>query len=350
MEEKKRFLLNFTFWSAVILIVYVFLNFFFKSFFPVLLSFVIAVMVQKPSNYISTKLKLSKRLTASFLGVSVYILTALILGLGFYFLLKISRNLMEEFPNFAQVIRDAVLGFKEKISGVFSKISPEFSAQADKIIGETAEGILKKTGDFASNILGKVAKDTPSILFNSLISVVACSYIAKDYHKLLKFFRNLFGIRVFENAVKIKQILVNSVFRILKGYLKLALVTFAVLVAVFWFISVKGFYLIALIVAFVDLLPVLGAGTVLLPWGIIDIAFGNVKRGIIIFAAYAVITLLKNFLEPKIIARQVGINPLFMLISIFVGLKFLGVFGAFLLPISIVVLYEFYSDETDQSI
>lgn len=349
MEEKKRFLLNFTFCAVVVLIVYVLFKYLFKSLFPVLLSFVIAVSVQKMAVVIAKKVKIPKRIVASVLGVTVYILAASVIGVLFYFALKTGKNLFGEFAGIAQEIKTVILDFKESFTGVFKNISPEFSAKAEEMLVKTTEEILRKAGDTATNVLANVAKNAPTILFNTAISIVACSYIAKDYDKLLKFFKNLFGAKIFENAVRIKLILVNSVFKILKGYLKLAFITFIVLVAVFWFINVKWFVFIALIVSFVDLLPVLGTGTVLVPWGIIDVISGDIKRGIIILLTFLAITLLKNFLEPKIIARQVGINPLFMLISIFIGFKFFGFFGMFLVPITLVVLYEFYSGEMYQT-
>ena len=97
--------------------------------------------------------------------------------------------------------------------------------------------------------------------------------------------------------------------------------------------------------AIVDLLPVLGTGTVLLPWGIILLISSDSFSGFGMIALYVVITLVRNFAEPKIIGSQIGINPLFTLLAMFAGLKLFGFVGLILLPITLIVTIEYYRKE-----
>ena len=90
--------------------------------------------------------------------------------------------------------------------------------------------------------------------------------------------------------------------------------------------------------AIVDILPVLGTGTVLIPWGLISCFLGTVGQGVGILILYLIITAVRQFLEPKIIGQQVGLHPIVTLICIFAGGKVMGIWGIFLFPVMATVL------------
>jgi predicted PurR-regulated permease PerM len=91
--------------------------------------------------------------------------------------------------------------------------------------------------------------------------------------------------------------------------------TFVELTVGFLLLKIKYAILVALLVALIDLLPVFGTGTVLLPWGFFELFMGSATKGVGILLLYFVVTIVRNFAEPKIIGKQIGINPLFTLIS-----------------------------------
>ena len=80
----------------------------------------------------------------------------------------------------------------------------------------------------------------------------------------------------------------------------------------------------------------------LIPWGIVGIVQGNYFIGIGVLITYIIILIVRNIIEPKIIGDQVGLHPLVTLIAIFVGLKFLGVIGVFLLPVITIIFVHLY--------
>ena len=136
----------------------------------------------------------------------------------------------------------------------------------------------------------------------------------------------------------------GSVFKLIKGYAILMLMTFLELLAGFLILRVKYALLLSLLIAVVDILPVLGTGTVLIPWGIAGLILKNTALGIGILVLYAVITVIRNFAEPKIIGKQIGINPLFTLLSMFIGIKLLGFAGVIIFPTALIVTVKYYSE------
>jgi len=109
-------------------------------------------------------------------------------------------------------------------------------------------------------------------------------------------------------------------------------------------LGIDNAILIALIIAILDLLPVLGTGTVLIPWGIINIILGNYLIGVALIILYVVILIIRNIIEPKIISKQVGLHPLITLLCIFIGLKLFGFIGIIFLPLVTILVYNLYKE------
>ena len=99
--------------------------------------------------------------------------------------------------------------------------------------------------------------------------------------------------------------------------------------------------LIAIAIAIFDILPVAGSGGILIPWALISMVTGNIKQGIGLLVIYAVITVIRQYLEPKIVGDTLGVNPIITLAGLYFGLKLFGVLGMFIVPISVMTLKAF---------
>ena len=120
--------------------------------------------------------------------------------------------------------------------------------------------------------------------------------------------------------------------RYLRAFSLLLLIMFLVLFVGLTIIGAEYALLLAAITAIVDILPVLGVGTVLVPWSVISYISGDISRGTAILILYVAVIILRQFIEPKIIGKSLGIHPLLSLFSMYVGLRVFGVIGIILAP------------------
>ena len=97
-------------------------------------------------------------------------------------------------------------------------------------------------------------------------------------------------------------------------------------------------FIIAAITAIVDIVPVLGTGTIVIPWAVYNLFTGNYGLAIGLFVIYACITVIRQVIEPKLVATQLGIPAFLTITSMFIGSQIFGVIGIFILPITIVML------------
>ncbi len=347
LTAKKNFLINLTFSLVISAIIYFAGKFLFKHLFPFVIAFLIAWAVQVPARYISGKVRLNTGTVAAISAVVLYIVAVILVGLIIYLLTFWAKNIIGDIPDFIKNTTVFIDDMKLKVSSAINTVFPSSAGSIDRFFADIGENMRKEIGNIFSHLATEIAKNTPQFLFSSIVALVAGCYISKDFRNLLKFIRSLCGKKIYGNAIKIKGILCNSVLKILKGYLILSFITFLELCLGFWIMRIKYAPILALIISLIDLFPILGTGTILIPWSIIELLTGNQKSGFLLIFIYLVITLIRNFLEPKIIGKQIGIHPLFTLIAMFVGFKLIGFWGLFLFPIAFIVVIKYYKNEME---
>ena len=346
-ESRKNFLINTFYFLTVAAGVFILCRFLLKYLTPFIIGGLIAWLVQKPAVIISKKTGLKRSAAATVLALAAFLLAAgLCVFLGFK-LVEGAGGLISEISGYAGKLSVYFEDIKDKLDLFFEDLPKELTVLADNFYEKVTETLLTGLTSLLSGLAAYLAKRAPAFLVSCIVSAVASCYIAADFPGLVRFIRSLFGRRFYENTLKVKNIFVNSVFKFMKGYAVLMLMTFLELLAGLYILRIKYAPLLALLISIIDILPVLGTGTVLVPWAAAELLARNTAAGIGLLVLYAVITVIRNFAEPKIIGKEMGINPLFTLLAMFIGLKFFGFAGILLLPITLIVVIKYYKDEME---
>lgn len=152
---------------------------------------------------------------------------------------------------------------------------------------------------------------------------------------------------------------IREIITALGNYLKaegtLILVSFVIsLIGLYVFkfmgMNIKYPLLIALGIGFVDALPILGSGTVMIPWGIISGLNGDIYLAISIIVLWIIMSITRQFIEPRIVSTHIGIHPIFTLIAMYTGFKIIGVLGMFIGPIVLIILKSVFSSLIDKGV
>lgn len=122
-----------------------------------------------------------------------------------------------------------------------------------------------------------------------------------------------------------------------RAQLRLLGVSFAIVTAGLFVLRVPGWLGLGLLIAVVDALPVLGTGTILLPWAAVCLLRGATRRGIGLALLYAAAALTRTSLEPRLLGRHLGLSPLITLAALYAGFRLCGVAGMLLFPIGAIV-------------
>ena len=131
----------------------------------------------------------------------------------------------------------------------------------------------------------------------------------------------------------------NSIFGFVRAQIVFSGMTYVLTLIGLLILGIDHAFAIAFLVTIVDLLPVLGVGSFLVPWAIYQALIGNWFIAIGLVVLFIVITVVRRVIEPKVLGDAVGISALAALISLYVGFKLVGVIGLFLGPV-VVLVYE----------
>jgi len=264
-------------------------------------------------------------------GIGV-IFTVLILNLVAE-LIQLSVSL----PVLAVELRIYFQGLIEKATAFYVNLPPYVTSSLEQNITSLTANLQGFISRSVNSILQYVSL-VPGTLTVMVVSGLATYFLARDRHLivqlLLRFIPESWG----EKAVEVmREISVAFV-----GYLRAQ----AILISITTIISITGLYLIGakyaltmgLLIGFFDIIPVLGPATVYLPWLAWSFVTGATGFGIKLAVLYALVLLVRQIFETRIVAASLGLHPLATLLAMYAGLKLMGVLGLVLGPILFIAM------------
>lgn len=229
----------------------------------------------------------------------------------------------------------ALPGFLQKLLAL--PLIADFFGGLDQLAQNLVQALLSRLGQMLTGAAIDAAAGVPSALLSLLVFGLSCFYLSLDGERLLAW-----GMAVFskERQEGVRQI-AGSVANALRGYLRayglIFCLTFTELLIGFLIIGVRYAVLVALLIALLDLLPVIGSGAVLVPWSAVAFLSGDVRVGAGLLILFGVITLVRQIAEPKIVGSSIGLHPLAALASMYVCFRLFGAVGLVLGPCAAVI-------------
>ncbi len=321
---------------------------------PFLIAFALYLLIEPGIRFFMNKFKL-KRKTSSIIILSITI--SIIIGLiawGIATIISEASNLLKNLNEYINIIYEFI---QSKVSRIdLSKF--QMSEELKTIFDNSTQDILQKVSniakDFFSGLLATLTS-IPTIAFYIVITIMALYFICTDKIYMIDQLEH----HLPENWVKKIYKHVRGIAKSLGCYLKaqaiLILISFVISLIGFILLSLLGFnvkypLLVALGIGFVDALPILGSGTVMVPWAIIEACKGDIHLGIAILVLWIIMTVVRQIIEPKIVGGQIGIHPIFTIIAMYTGVKFCGLAGLFVGPIVLIILRDVFETTIDKGV
>ena len=233
----------------------------------------------------------------------------------------------------------------DQVEALFARFLTLVPPQVTEILEETGDELFRWLSDAAPAALanlgveaGEKAMGLPSFLVALIIFVMATFLLTADYPYL----RSRAVQHMDEGVLRFLGQLRSTALGAFGGYLKaeflLSVGVFFILLAGFFIIRQPYGLLLALGLAVMDFIPIIGAGTVMVPWAFIALFTGDLPSAVELMAIWGVIALFRRVMEPKFVGDQTGLSPLMSLVSIYVGMKLAGVLGMVFGPVVLLVL------------
>jgi sporulation integral membrane protein YtvI len=339
-DRKLKFIINCVYVALIIVIAYLVFKYLLNWVMPFVIGFIIAAAVQPIARYCHKKhganIKACSIAAVLILVAIVAVLVALVISKLISELYIASDNI----PAVVEKLAQALNRFSLWIAPVLHDVQLRTGLKIDtSLYGISAQLLrISELPQAAAAFLHSAVSSLPSFILNIIIAIIAACFIAADYSHVKEFLKRCIPKRYHETASEIKSFFLTTVFRLMRAYLTIMFITFCELTIGLFLLHVPNPVAIGAVISLVDILPVLGTGTIIIPWAVIELLLGKIYLGAGLLLVYAIITVVRNILEPKIVGSHIGLHPLVTLAAIIIGLKALGVAGMILLPITVILL------------
>ena len=341
-ESLKRGCYFVVFSLAAALAAYLFMKYVFLAVLPFLIAWGCAFAVRPIAARLSPTLKIKSNVLRMLITV-LFVLSALgLITLGVW---ALSRELWGFLNRIISGDGEIYAFFTDFVGadGMFGRVFGDFGEYV-------TEGIYKLIASFATTLAGvisSVAATIPRALFFTLVTVISAVYFALDLEKINSSVKSVLPSRVYEVIVRLKNGFFTAFVRYARSYIILLAITFLEMLLGLFLIGAPYPWLMAIVIAVLDLLPVIGVGTVLIPWGVWCFISKNTGLGIGLLVLFVVHTVFRQMIEPKIVGKSLGVHPLLTLVLIYTGYALFGFMGLLLVPIlTVLVNIAFGKDDS----
>lgn len=358
IKKRKAFIINFIYVAIFIGLYYFIMNYAFGYIFPFVFATALSVFLQRPIKAITNKLHIKAHSAVSI--ILVLLIVVIILGTAAGLLFALGSELKEFFSymfsnisSLSELIEAAektVMDLLMKLpKGIGDALSEYVINFFDKL-GTKSMGIDMSVLSAPLSGAWHVVKGIPSLFLTFLVTVVSCVFMTADYEIIKKMILSFFRAENRDRIINTKRTITKGVSKLFKAYATIMLITFLEMFIGLSFMKLIGVYkggyiaIIAFVTCIVDIIPVLGTGTVLIPWAVYSFITGNVGLGIGLIVMYAVVTVLRQIIEPKLVANQVGLPAIVTIAAMFLGARLFGAFGIILLPLTVIILKLMYDE------
>lgn len=370
VQKRRDAIINVAFAAMILGLVFLFFKYCFGVAAPFLLSFFFAVLLQKPLRWLDKRTKNKCHAVWSILLVLLCVL--IIIGPVVTIIALIGREIanfisyladqLNDIPSFLTTLKGEILHLLKFLpDGIYTTVSDSINSTFSNLInnfdtvvkdfdlssiGVDAKSITNGVTSGITGIYG-IVKNIPSALIAIVIGIIAWIFFTKDYRQIVSFIKLQLPESNKNLLSEVKQIFSKTVLKMMRAYGIIMLITFCELFLGFTILNLIGvmdngyIVMIAAATAIFDILPVAGSGGILIPWAVISVIMGNYGQALGLIIIYVVISVIRQYLEPKIVGNSLGVHPIVTLAGLYFGLKLFGFLGMFIVPICVMTIKAF---------
>ncbi|EPR09552.1 sporulation integral membrane protein YtvI [Ruminiclostridium papyrosolvens] len=317
-------------------VIYLSISYFLPFFAPFVIALIVSY-INEPVIKLLQKFKISRKAAAA---ISL-LFTMSVLGLGLTIgIIKIYNELIVLQDNLSAYSSDISV----KINGLIDKATIFYNGLPDQVTSTITKNLTsfsEQIGIMITSVIQyaiNTVSSIPRLTVFVIVTILGTYFISSDKKNISSFFYRQLPFSWRKNIASLKK----DTFKALLGYFKAILIlmgfTFIEVSVGLFILNVKYAFLIALVVGLSDAIPIMGTGVVMVPWILWTVISGDMPLALGLGIIYVLGILIRQIMEPKIVGSQIGLHPLVTLLAMYIGLKFFGIIGMFVGPISIIVV------------
>lgn len=318
-------------------------KFFLPLCFPFLLGLGLALMAEPLVKLLNTRLSLPRSVaagigvSATFIGITVLLLMILA------FLVRELGLLAGVLPDLTRTAQSGILLLENWLLDMAQRTPESIRPLLEQNVQTLFSGgtaLLDRAFSWVLGLAGMILSHVPDSALNFATAVISGFMFSARLPKIRIWIKKVLPRERLQPAIRTAKRIREAVMGWLFAQLRLVGVTLVILMMGLLILRIRYGMLWSLAIALVDMIPVLGTGTVLVPWSTICYLQGDKARAVGLLAVYIVISVTRSVLEPKLIGRQLGLDPLVTLFALYAGYKLWGFGGIIVAPLLAVAVMQ----------
>ena len=335
--------------TGSLILIWISVQFFLPLCFPLLIGALLALAAEPMVTFL-THFGHFRRGAATALGVTAALFFVVLL-LAFLFALAVreAAQLARVLPDLESAVNGGLSALSEWTLRIVSRLPPGIRDILDRGFRDFFSGssrLLDEIVSFIFSLAGSVLSQVPDSALVIGTAVISAYMISVRLPNMRKWIRSRIPRERIEKIRNGFSRFRASAAGWLKAQLKLMGITWVILVLGFVLLKIPYAPLWAAAVSLVDAFPILGTGTVLLPWALVSLISGSGVTALGLLGIYVVISLSRSVLEPKLLGNYLGLDPLVTLGALYAGYKLWGFGGMLLSPLLAAVLVQLIREPT----
>lgn len=313
-----------------------------KFFLPFVIGWIISLIANPLVRFLESKVKIVRKHSSMMI---VVVVLAAVIGLGYLLVSRLlvqAIELTKDLPELYQRgVAEAQLVFL-RFEDLFQILPINVQHAGQEFVGTVGKAmslLVQKIASPTVEAAGNVAMRIPSILVNVIITILSSYFLIAERDKIIEFWKRYLP----ESGKRYYRYLTKDVKHLIGGYFlaqfRIMVVVAGILAVGFFILGIKYTILLAILIAFLDFLPVFGTGTVLIPWALFKLLSGDYALAAGMALLYVLTQVVRQVIQPKIVGDSMGLPPMLTLVLLYLGFKLHGISGMIIaVPLGILVL------------
>lgn len=340
-QRRKNFLINVGYWAAILIIGWLSLKYLLPVLLPFILGLCIACILNSPIRKLSKNVKWKRNLYSLVFVLLFFVLIGLFLFFIGYEVYEGIHALIGWIPEISNGIDPSVEGGASWLDNITKNIEPSIQTWLNSMVNSFANAASSGLASASKSLLswlGEYLSKIPRFFMNLVLTIISTIFFTFDYERIVGFIKRQLSSNGLAILSESKKYFGQTLPKVILSYCLIFSITFCELWLGLAILSVEHAMVISFIIAVLDILPILGTGTVLWPWAVISLVTGNFKLAIGLPILYCVITVVRQIIEPKIVGSQIDLHPMATLASMVIGLTYGGFAGMLCTPLFVAYL------------
>lgn len=348
-SRQQNFIITALYYLMLIALAFVSVRYLLPWLMPFVLGAGLAVLLRPFVLRMSRRLGLGEK-SAALISLLLFYLAAASIPLFFIVVLLAQfYSLLLRLPEiYAQSIAPLFDRLGEWFYSLAGRFFPEAGGQMQLLSDAINAAVQQAAVDGSSFLVSKLAglaAQIPSILLLLTFTIVISVLTSVGYRTVSDFIHEIVPPAVADFISRLRQFLRETLWKVVRAYTIIMAVTFAEIAAGLWLLGFDYALPVATIVALVDLLPLVGSGIVLVPWGIVLLASGDMVGGVGLLLLFGIIAVVRNIIEPKVVGSEIGLHPVATITAMYAGMQIGGLTGMLLAPVTVLAVLRLYRSE-----